>query len=96
MIKHINILVIGKVQGVYYRASAKEAADKIGVVGFVENQKDGAVYIEAEGTDQQLEDFTDWCQKGPSKAIVTELKIEEGGLVEFKSFEVRKKSIFGF
>ncbi|HNU41845.1 MAG TPA: acylphosphatase, partial [Cyclobacteriaceae bacterium] len=45
---HINILVTGTVQGVYYRASTKQKADELGIKGFVRNQPDGSVYIEAE------------------------------------------------
>ncbi|AFD09328.1 acylphosphatase [Solitalea canadensis] len=96
MIKHLNIVIKGKVQGVYYRASAKEAADRMGVTRFVENQKEGSVYIEAEGTDEQLEAFMKWCRIGPDRAVVTTVDITESNLADFKSFEVRKKSIFGF
>jgi acylphosphatase len=47
--KHINIKITGKVQGVFFRASTKAVADQIGVKGFVKNEKDGSVYVEAEG-----------------------------------------------
>ncbi|MDG1850558.1 MAG: acylphosphatase, partial [Gammaproteobacteria bacterium] len=46
--KHINVTVSGRVQGVYFRATTKEVADTLGVTGFVKNQADGSVYLEAE------------------------------------------------
>ena len=93
--KHINIQVIGKVQGVFYRAATKTAAEQIGVKGFVKNMEDGSVYIEAEGTDGQLQQLVDWCHKGPERAEVLLVKTSSGSLQNFKTFEVVKKSIFG-
>lgn len=57
--KHYNITVSGKVQGVFYRASTKEKAEQLGIKGFVRNQSDGTVYIEAEGEVSQLDAFID-------------------------------------
>ncbi|MCO4293137.1 acylphosphatase [Solitalea sp. MAHUQ-68] len=94
--KNLRITVKGKVQGVYYRASAKEVAEQLGLYGFVENQKDGSVYIEAEGLNEQLYQLVEWCKQGPSKAVVEKVDILEGELKDFKTFEVRKKTIFGF
>ena len=61
---HIKIEVEGKVQGVWYRASTKEKADELGVFGYVENQDNGSVYIEAEGEIDHLEQFIAWCKEG--------------------------------
>jgi acylphosphatase len=55
--KHWNIKVTGKVQGVFFRASTKAVADQLGVKGFVKNLSDGSVYIEAEGDEFALEYF---------------------------------------
>ena len=52
--KHYNIRIFGIVQGVYFRASTKMEADRLGVNGFVQNEMDGSVYIEAEGSAEQL------------------------------------------
>jgi len=49
MKKHVNITVKGRVQGVGFRYSAMEAAEELGIKGFVRNMPDGSVYIEAEG-----------------------------------------------
>jgi acylphosphatase len=63
--KHFNIHVSGKVQGVFFRASAKEQADKTNIKGFVRNEPSGDVYIEAEGDDNELKSFLQWCKHGP-------------------------------
>ena len=49
MIKHVSIAVKGKVQGVFYKATTKAKADELGITGFVRNQPDKSVSIEAEG-----------------------------------------------
>ncbi len=68
--KHVNIRVSGKVQGVFFRASTKEQADQLGVKGFARNEPNGDVYIEAEGEEDKLNLFLEWCARGPSKARV--------------------------
>lgn len=86
---HINIKVIGKVQGVWYRKSTLEEATRIGVKGFVKNEPDGSVYIEAEGTEQQLESLVSWCKKGPELARVDNCEVSESTVVNFTDFRIR-------
>ena len=86
--KHLNIHVSGKVQGVFFRASAKDEADQLGVKGFVRNELNGDVYIEAEGEDDQLKLFLEWCRRGPRRASVENVDVEEAELKNFVSFEV--------
>lgn len=89
--KHINISITGKVQGVFYRASAKAVADQLGIKGFALNQKDGSVYIEAEGDGSSLDLFLDFCNQGPENAVVDKVETEEGQLKNYRNFEVIKK-----
>lgn len=87
MVEHVKIKISGKVQGVFFRASAKEQADALGVVGFAQNQPDGSLYIEAEGEEEALDKFVNWCKKSPPLARVEFVEIEEGrpkGYSEFK------------
>lgn len=84
----MSILVKGHVQGVFYRASTKAKADELGISGFVQNMPDGKVYIEAEGTDEQLESFKSWCNQGPPRAQVEEVEIKEGEVQNFTSFGI--------
>lgn len=89
--KHLNISVKGKVQGVFFRLSTKAVADQVGVKGFVLNQKDGSVYIEAEGDDFALDSLLEFCQEGPDDAQVEAVEIKEGEWKGFSNFEVIKK-----
>ncbi|GAA4923520.1 acylphosphatase [Mucilaginibacter defluvii] len=92
MKKHFDITVSGKVQHVFYRASTKAVADQLGVKGFVKNQPDGSVFIEAEADTLTLDMFVDWCKEGPEDATVTAIETHEGELKNYRNFEVVKKS----
>jgi acylphosphatase len=91
--KHLNIAVHGRVQGVFFRASTKAVADQLGVKGFVKNEKDGSVYIEAEGDEFSLGSFLEWCHEGPEKARVERIDTIEGELKNYRNFEVIKKNL---
>jgi len=91
--KHINITVKGKVQGVFYRASTKAVADQLGVKGYVKNEPNGDVTIEAEGDNIALEMFLEWCHEGPEHAIVNLVESHEGELKNYRNFELVKKSL---
>ena len=93
MIKHIDIIIKGKVQGVHYRASTKAVADQLGVKGYVKNEPNGDVSIAAEGDQMSLEMFLDWCNEGPQDAEVTSVETNEGELKNYRNFEVVKKGI---
>jgi acylphosphatase len=87
--KHISIKVSGKVQGVYFRDSTQKEAKKLDICGFVRNEKDGSVYIEAEGKPTDLERFKEWCKVGPSAAKVTKIVVEEAAIKGFEKFEMK-------
>jgi acylphosphatase len=89
--KHLNILVKGKVQGVFFRASTKAVADQLGVKGLVKNFPSGDVYIEAEGDDFSLESFLEWCHEGPLQASVQNVEVVEGEVKNYRNFEILKK-----
>lgn len=86
--KHLNIKVYGLVQGIFFRATAKEQADKLRLTGFAKNQPDGSVYIEVEGEKSKLDEFVKWCHKGPSMAQVEKVETTEKPLKNFSQFEV--------
>lgn len=87
--KHLNITVTGLVQGVWYRATAVERAKELGLSGFVRNQPDGSVYLEAEGEENPLQALLQWCHDGPPGARVDQVSVEEGELSQFENFELR-------
>lgn len=88
--KHISIRISGKVQGVFYRASTQAKADELGVKGFVRNEPNGDVYVEAEGTEEQLNKLLAWCKVGPPRAKVDRVETQDGAVLNFKRFEVRR------
>ncbi|MES2416592.1 MAG: acylphosphatase [Bacteroidota bacterium] len=91
--KHIDIKIKGKVQGVFFRASTKAVADQMGVKGLVRNEKDGSVYVEAEADAISLELFIEWCKEGPDNATVEQIEVEDGELKNYRNFEVVKKNL---
>lgn len=66
----VRIIVHGHVQGVFFRAGARDAARRLGIVGFARNNADGSVLIEAEGSPPAVGQFRTWCAKGPPRARV--------------------------
>lgn len=86
MIVHYKISVRGVVQGVGFRYHTMKKASELGVYGYVRNESDGSVYIEAEGDENSVQQFLEWCHIGPGWARVTN--------VEFKLSEPQGYSIF--
>ena len=89
--KHITINIYGKVQGVSFRAATKAIANQLSITGLIKNEKDGSVYIEAEGDKFSLDLLLDWCKTGPDRAIVEKVEVTEGELKNYLNFEVVKK-----
>lgn len=85
---HKNITVIGDVQGVGFRFSTKNIAKSLGIKGFVKNMVNGDVYIEAEGSEVQLQHFIQWCHKGSGHSRIHDVKVEESELKQFTHFEI--------
>ncbi|MDQ2179599.1 acylphosphatase [Marinifilum sp. D714] len=87
--KSVNITVFGKVQGVGFRYHTRKAAQRFGVNGFVKNQVNGTVYVEAEGDELAVELFCEWCKQGPDWARVDRINICDAGAKEYSGFEIR-------
>lgn len=89
---HYNIRITGKVQGVGFRQTTKYVADQSGVKGFVRNEADGSVYIEAEAEQWELESFLEWCAEGPDRARVEKCEPELlKELKDYKDFVILKR-----
>ena len=86
--KTIRLTIKGKVQGVFYRETAKDVADQLGIKGWVKNLPDRNVEIRATGSEEILQKFIDWCKHGPPKARVDEVIVEELGFEEFNGFRI--------
>jgi acylphosphatase len=86
--KTIRLTIRGKVQGVFYRATAKEIADALGVKGWIRNLPDRNVEIAATATEEALQKFTDWCRQGPPRARVDDVAVDDLVLEEFRDFRI--------
>ena len=87
--KRALIRVHGRVQGVFFRHSAREKSRELKVAGCARNEPDGAVYIEAEGEKGELEQFIAWCRIGSEFAEVEKIEVSYSDeLKHFKDFVI--------
>lgn len=77
-----HVLVSGKVQGVYYRAHAREEAHRLGIAGWIRNLPDGRVEGLFRGPEEAVRAMVKWCKTGPPRAVVTAVECEERVLDE--------------
>ena len=89
--KHYQLRITGKVQGVFFRQSSKEKADALGLNGFARNQPDGSVYIEVEGEPDSLQQFVAWCKQGPPMARVEQVTQTQAPVKGYTAFDVRRQ-----
>jgi len=86
----VRLKIAGRVQGVYFRASALQQAQKLGLTGWVMNCPDGSVEAIAEGARVNLEELIVWCRLGPSDARVTNVDVRwESPEHAFRGFTIR-------
>ena len=90
MIRSYKIVVKGKVQGVGYRYNAQATAHKFNLTGFVKNQFDESVLIHAEGLEEGIHKFIEWCNTGSRLADVTEVESEEQDVKGYQTFEIKR------
>lgn len=72
--KRVRVLVRGRVQGVFFRAEARERARSLGVAGWIRNAGDGSVEAAFEGPDDRVDSLVEWCRRGPAGARVDEIE----------------------
>ena len=84
----IHLLIKGKVQGVFYRATARDMAEAFGITGWIKNTGEGDVEAVATGNEDQLQQFVDWCKAGPPHAIVTRVSVKEMEDEAFEKFRI--------
>ncbi len=85
-----HLIISGLVQGVFYRASARSVANKLGLKGWVKNRYDGKVEAMVEGDRGDVQKFINWCHQGPPGARVTSVEVEWSDATgEFKDFSIR-------
>ena len=85
----VDVLVTGRVQGVFFRARAQEQAARLGVAGWVANRPDGSVAGHFEGEARDVDALVDWCRTGPERARVDDVRVTEAEPGGASGFEVR-------
>jgi len=84
----IRCLVAGRVQGVFFRASARNEAQRLGLTGYARNLLDGRVEVVACGEKEAVESLREWLRKGPPNASVSGIACEFINSQEFPGFSV--------
>ena len=87
----VHLLIKGRVQGVYYRASAKEKALELSLTGWVKNTAAGDVEAVVTGPQTAIQDFIAWCRQGPPAAEVQEVQIEPMPETTFEEFSITRR-----
>ena len=86
-----EIVVRGRVQGVFFRASAQQEGLQLGLTGKVRNLPDGCVEAIVEGERAAVEDFVAWCRRGPPSAEVDDVQVKlRPPRDEFRTFTVAR------
>jgi acylphosphatase len=84
-----RVVVSGRVQGVFFRDTARRRAEAAGVAGWVRNTPDGTVEAVFEGDPEAVEQLVDFSRRGPSQAEVVSVDITEEEPEGLVGFEVR-------
>ena len=88
-LKQVSLTVRGRVQGVYFRASAQREARRLGLTGWVRNRPDGGVDVLAEGEEDSLKEFIAWANRGPGAARVDRVDMRWRSFVgDFSDFRI--------
>ena len=88
--ERVHATISGRVQGVYFRDSTRQEAEKLGLTGWVRNTEEGSVEAVFEGDSGAVNQMVEWCKSGPSSADVEDVSIErETPSGDLSGFEVR-------
>jgi acylphosphatase len=86
-----HLTIEGRVQGVFFRASAAAEAKRHGITGWARNCPDGSVEIVVEGDRPSVEKFIEWCRHGPPGARVDAVRVEsQAARGDFAKFSIRR------
>lgn len=86
--KHLDVTIYGRVQGVSFRYYTKIKAETLGITGWIRNEADGTVRMAAEGPATKLSELTDWLKVGPPHAQVERVDSTEGTIENFTQFTI--------
>lgn len=85
-----HVFISGRVQGVYYRASTRDAAAETDVDGWVQNLSDGRVEAVFEGPESAVENMVEWCHTGSPAAEVDDVNVEYDAPEGEDGFRIRR------
>lgn len=88
----IHLLISGKVQGVFFRNSARMIAQKLNITGWIKNREDKKVEAVISGNEKELNDFISWAKNGPEKANVDEVLVSKQLITFFERFEILRSN----
>ena len=84
----VHLWITGKVQGVFYRATAAERAKELHLNGWIKNATEGAVEATVNGSEAAVNEFVAWCRKGPDRAQVTDVVVTPKPDDGFTGFQI--------
>lgn len=73
-----RIIVYGRVQGVFFRESMVQEANRLGVTGWVRNRQDGTVEAMLQGAEESVKKLLEWSDRGPELAKVERVEVKDG------------------
>ena len=86
----LHVVVEGRVQGVFFRASTREESCALGLTGWVRNCPDGRVEAIFEGEINKIDQILEWCKKGPPGAVVRNVEtVWEQATGDYESFSIK-------
>ncbi len=87
--KRVQLMISGRVQAVYFRASAQREARRLGLTGWAKNRTNSTLEITVEGDEERVKEFLGWAQHGPSTARVDRVDTKWRGYTgDFDSFRI--------
>ena len=87
----VHLLISGKVQGVFFRETSREVAEKLNIKGWIKNIPDEKVEALITGDEKDVRDFIKWCKTGPERAEVKEIIVTKQPETFFEKFEVKRR-----
>ena len=84
----VHILISGKVQGVFFRATAKKIAQQLKITGWIKNTPKGDVEALVTGQTEAVKDFITWCKSGPERASVKDIVLTSQAHTPFEDFSI--------
>ena len=83
-----SVIVSGRVQGVFFRDTCRQTAQRLGLRGWVRNRADGTVEAVFEGDPADVDDAVRWCRQGPPQAHVTHVEVSSEPVVGEGRFRI--------